>query len=71
MTSHGARSSGRDQERGYRGSERLFDGTGYGKMLEEPAQAIPSGTPIDRKRMDGIMRRYDSIPAARHATTRK
>ncbi len=46
-------------------------GGGYGKMLEELTQAFPSGTPLDRERLDMIMRRYDSIPAAPDATTRK
>lgn len=46
-------------------------GGGYGKMLEELTHAFPSGTPIDRERLDMIMRRYDSIPAAPDATTRK
>lgn len=46
-------------------------GGGYGKMLEELSQAFPTGTPIDLERMDMIMHRYDSIPAATDATTRK
>ncbi len=41
------------------------------KFLEERAQAFPPGAPIDRERMDAIMRRYDVIPAAPHATTTK
>lgn len=41
------------------------------KMLEELSQAFPTGTPIERERVDMIMRRYDSIPAAPDATTRK
>ena len=38
------------------------------KMLEERAQAFPPGTPIDRERMDAIMRRYDVITAPPDAT---
>ncbi len=45
-------------------------GGGMEKMFEERAQAFPPGTPIDRERMDAIMRRYD-ILAAPHATTTK
>ena len=48
-----------------------LDGMDSVKMLEELSQAFPTGTPIDRERMDAIMRRYDSIPAAPDATTRK
>jgi quercetin dioxygenase-like cupin family protein len=44
---------------------------GVEKMFEERAQAFPPGAPIDQERMDAIMRRYDMIPAAPHATTRK
>ncbi len=46
-------------------------GGGYGQMLEELTQAFPSGTPIDPERLDMIMRRYDSVPTAPHATTRE
>ncbi len=44
---------------------------GAAKLFEERAQAFPPGAPIDRERMDAIMRRYDFIPAAPHATTTK